>query len=195
MQNNFFDFYTLFEESSLFWFLALTGTGMFLIQFVLNFFGMDDSGETPEDSTLADAGKFQWLTKHGLTGFLMMFGWAGLTSQNEFELPLALTLFIATFIGLFTAFVISFIFKMAKKLHSPGCVFNIDDTIGKEAFVYQLISIYGKGKITLSVDGITHELDAMTYDREDIASFELVSIIKKIDNQTVLVTSLKGNKI
>lgn len=174
MTDLFLKFKDLAAQSPFFWFCALLGSGLFLLQFLLSFFGGLD-----EDSD-ADGLKIKWLSKQGITGFLMMFGWSALTCQNQFHLPLTLTLPIAIASGAVTVFVTGLIFKMARKLHSPGTIFNLDDAIGKEATVYQRIPKNGIGKISLSLNQMTHEIDAVTENGEEIPSFAPVRILKKI---------------
>ena len=66
-------FMNLIKSGSVFWFCALAGTGMFLIQFLINVFGMSehdsfDSSDVSSDSAAdgsqdsADARKFKWLS-------------------------------------------------------------------------------------------------------------------------------------
>lgn len=187
MLDNIFYFNSLIEKDSIYWFCALVGTGMFVIQLLFTLVGLDGDAELESDS-FADAGKFKWITRQGVTGFLMIFGLTALSCQKEFELSTVSTLLIAGFFGLLAVFVAGFIFKIVRKLQSTGTVFNIDETIGKEAYVYQQIPTSGKGKISISLHGFTHELDAVTFDSDEIPSFSLVSIIKKIDNHTVFVS-------
>ncbi len=187
MQDTILYFNSLIEKDSIYWFCALSGTGMFVIQLFLTLVGLDAEAELENDS-FADAGKFKWLTRQGVTGFLMIFGLSALSCQKEFELSTGLTLIIAVFCGLLAVFAAGFIFQVVRKLQSSGTVFNIDDTIGKEAYVYHEIPVSGKGKISISLHGFTHELNAVTFESEHIPSFSLVSIIKKIDNHTVFVS-------
>lgn len=157
---------------------------------MLSIFGADSHGEADSGGAEFDSGKFQWLTKQALTGFLLMFGWAGLTCIKEFELSILAATTISFFAGLISTFVTSFIFKMAKKLRSSGTVFRIDDAVGKEATIYQRIPKKGIGKITLSLNNFTHELDAISTHYEDLPSFTSVQIIKKADDKTVVVVPL-----
>jgi hypothetical protein len=117
----------------------------------------------------------------------MMFGWAALTCQNQFHLPRSATLSIAIAAGIVTVLVTGCIFKMARKLHSSGTVFALDDAIGKEAVVYQRIPRAGIGKISISLHHLTHEIDAMSLDDEDIPSFTAVRVVKKASDSVVVV--------
>ncbi|HSW86744.1 MAG TPA: hypothetical protein VLG49_04495 [Rhabdochlamydiaceae bacterium] len=169
----------------LLWFCALAGTGMFIIQFLLNFFSLDG------DETNDDSGTFTWLSKHTITVFLMMFGWTGLTCIKQFELPATATALISLAAGSISIFITGFIFKMARKMRSPGTVFRIEDAIGKEATIYQRIPKDGIGKISVSIHQLTHEIDAVSSHHEELASFTSVQIIKKADEKTVVVVPIK----
>ena len=170
-------------DDSLFWFCALTGSGLFLIQFLLTLIGDLDN----ESHSIND---FKWLSKQAITGFLMMFGWVGLTCKKEFECTNLTSSFIGFLCGIVAMVITGFIFKMAGHLKSSGTVFCIDDAIGKEATIYQQILKGEKGKISLSLNGFTHEIDAISLD-EEIPSFTPVHIINKVDDQTLIVARKK----
>lgn len=179
------------NKDSFFWFCALAGTGMFAIQFILSLFSMDSDHAMDDPGGELDANTFKWLSKHAITGFIMMFGWAGLTCIKEFELPILATISISLAAGVLSIFVTGLIFKTARKLRSSGMVFRIDDAIGKEATIYQKIPKNGVGKITVSLNHFTHELDAVSTYHEDLPSFTSVHIIKKADEKTVVVVPTK----
>lgn len=191
-------FNELIKSGSIFWFCALAGSGMFLIQFIINIFGIADhdnfdtsdvvSDNAGHDS--ADARKLKWLSMQTITGFLMMFGWTAITCQNEFGLQNTITIGISLAAGIFAALVIRSIFKLAKKLRSSGSIYRIEDAIGKEGYVYQSIPKGGKGKISMSLQHFTHEIDAVSHHHEDLPSFMRVKIIEKSDDKTVVVTPL-----
>ncbi len=172
-----------------FWFCALAGSGMFVIQFILSLIGVTDH-EHSDMSDVGDEHKFKWLSIQAIAGFLMMFGWTALTCQNEFALPVTLIVSIAFGIGFIAIFISSSIFKLARKLHSSGTVFSVDEAIGKEAVVYHRIPKGGRGKITVNVQQFTHEIDAINHNQEEISSFTRVQIIKKQDDNTVVVVAI-----
>ena len=91
---NYIDYYNdLIKSDSIYWFCALSGSGMFLIQFIINIFGFTDQDNfdvvdaTDASSDFSDAKKFKWVSMQAITGFLMMFGWTAITCQSEFGLP------------------------------------------------------------------------------------------------------------
>ena len=79
-------------------------------------------------------------------------------------------------------------FKGARKLHSPGAIFDLEKAIGKEATVYQRIPKSGTGKISVSMDKMLYEIDASSLNGDEIESFSQVLISKKIDDKTLAVT-------
>ncbi|MES2199584.1 MAG: hypothetical protein V4489_05415 [Chlamydiota bacterium] len=175
----------LLNENSFFWFFALLGSGLFIIQFAITLIchGIDATDDS-------EGGNFKWLSKQAVIGFFMMFGWIGLTCQKEFTLAKSSSIIISLVGGVITIFLTGLIFKGARKLHSPGTVFNLDDAIGKQATIYQRIPKTGTGKISLSLNNFTHEIDAISLHPEDLDSFTSVQIIKKTDENTVLVAPI-----
>ena len=70
-------------------------------------------------------------------------------------------------------------------------VFRIEDAIGKQATVYQRIPKGGAGKISLSLNNLTYELDAISDHSEELSSFTQVHVLKKADEKTVVVVPIK----
>ena len=173
----------LSQSDTLFWFPALLGTGLFLIQLVFSFLGGGES----EDGGFFEAGQFKWLTRQALTGFLMMFGWAGLTCRREFAIDGGFAVAIAFGAGLVAMLSSALLFRSLKKLRSPGAIFSLEEALGKEAMVYHRIPIRGMGKISLTLNGLTHELDAMSGNsEEEIDSFSQVKVIEVRDGSVVV---------
>ena len=184
-------FFQFFSEGSIFWFCAMIGSGLFLLQFLFTLL-IGDSLENPQEGSVDfDAGNFKWLSKQAVAGFLMMFGWAGLACRKEFDASIPWTLVISVSVGLFAMFVSSLLFKGARKLKSTGTVFQIEKAIGKEATVYQRIPPEGIGKVTVLVQQFTHEIDAISHEAEEIPSFTQVQIIGQADDRTVIVAPIK----
>jgi len=178
----------MFVQESGLWFCAISGTGLFLIQLLSSLLGFDAQDEGAED---AHDGEFKWLSKQALTGFLMMFGWVGLTCRKQFDLETLPTLLLSLASGLALFFCTSLIFKGAAKLKSRGTVFSVDKAIGKTATVYQQIKPNSSGKISLVLDGRSYEIEAITPASELLDSFTEVEIINKVDERTVSVIPIK----
>ncbi len=185
------DFFNIFggliKEDPVFWFCALAGSGLFALQLTFSAIGTHHDADHGEFDTV----KFKWLSKQALTGFLMMFGFIGLTCRKEFELSGAASAMVALGGGAVAMLITALIFGGAKKLRSTGTVFRIDDAVGKEAMIYQRIPKDGVGKVSVSLHNFTHEIDAISPCAEDLPSFTPVQIIKKADDKTVLVVPIK----
>lgn len=191
----------LIKSGSVFWACALMGSGIFFIQFSINIFGFADHDSLDANNALsndqydsghdaADGRKFKWLSIQTIAGFLMMFGWTALTCQKQFKLSNTTTIWVSLSVGMFATMIIRSILKLAKKLRSSGTIYSIDDAIGKEAYVYHRIPKGGVGKISISLQNLTHEIDAISLDAEDLPSFSRVKIIEKKDDKTVVVIPL-----
>jgi hypothetical protein len=177
----------IIEQEPLFGMTAFVGTALFLVQMLLNLMGGEDDGDHGDDH-------FKWLSKQTVMGFVMMFGWAGLTCKREFEFPPLLSLSIATGSGVVTFFVTGVIFKLVKKLTSPGTVFRIEEALGKEGVVYHRIPKDGTGKVSVSLHDHLHEIDAVTPIHKEIAAFTHIKVVSIEDEKTVSVVPLKGVK-
>ncbi len=189
MLENLHTFRDLLNQDSLYWFCALSGSGIFIILFLMSLFGGADYDHL--EAGELDAVRVNWLSKQAISGFLMMFGWTSLTCQNQFHLPGSVTLAVAIAAGTVAVLVNGFLFKMTRKLHSSGTVFSLEDAIGKEAVVYQQIPKDGIGKISISLHHFTHEIDAISLNDEDIPSFSAVRVIKKASDNILVVTCIK----
>lgn len=181
------DLFAYHLDEPFFWFCALAGSGLFIIQLTLSFLGAHHDSDLSHESAEIEVSKLKWMSKHALTGFLLMFGWTGLTCRKEFGLSFAVSALSAGMAGTATMFLIGWIFKLTQKLRSTGTVFNIEDAVGKEATVYQRIPQGGMGKVSLSMHDFTHELDAISNAQEDLPSFISVHIIQKLNDTTVVV--------
>jgi hypothetical protein len=191
------------STDTLFWICAVIGTTLFILRMLMAFaggaFSVDDF-DMPEDihadgmSTETDAHNsilsFKILTLHSLSGFLMLFGWAGLACRTEFELSYSLSLLIAMVSGICMMVLTALIMKGAHRLEAPGTLFSIEKTVGLIGITYQQIPAYGQGKVLVTVDSITRELLAQSHNQKDILSFTRIKIVGIIDHETVEVIEI-----
>jgi hypothetical protein len=83
-----------------------------------------------------------------------------------------------------------FFMRNANKLRNSGTLQmkNTLDQVG-ETYLRIPASRGGTGKIHVQVQGRLMELDAMTDDKEDIATGRPIQVVKTLNNSIVLVTS------
>lgn len=175
----------LFEDTTIFTFCAYIGSGILVIQLILNMFGLAESDNDYDD--VGEERKFKILSLQTIGGFLMMFGWSAITCLKEFDFGISFSIFLSFLVGLCSVFIINLIFKIAKNFHSPGNICRLEDVIGKEAVVYQRIPKDGVGKVSISFQHLTCEIDAISHTREELPSFTRVQILKKRDDVSVVV--------
>lgn len=175
---------------TVFWICALASTLFFIVRVILLVIAggmdLDVSAGHHGDISHPDS-SFEMISLNTVTAFLMMFGWIGLACLKQFHMAAAASILIAILAGFLCMFTTAYFFKQAKRLASGGSSFSPAKTVGKKATVYQRIPAQGRGKITVSVGDMTHEVDAVSATQEDIESFQTVEVIRVIDQMTVAV--------
>lgn len=193
------DFIINFLKSStdtIFWISAIVGTTLFLLRLIVSFFGGGFFEHDADLDSLHDhadhhsTSLFKFLTMHSLSGFLMMFGWAGLACSVQFNIHSGYSFLIALGCGLAMLILTALIMRGAMFFQDPGAVFSSEKTIGLVGTVYQRIPADGQGKIQLVVNNSTRELLARSHDKKAIESFALIKVVRAIDHEIVEVIEL-----
>ncbi|VAX35750.1 hypothetical protein MNBD_UNCLBAC01-208 [hydrothermal vent metagenome] len=188
-----FNFFTTADMlGKVFWLCAMAGTLFFALRILMMLIGGDFGDDIDSDgySEASDAA-FEVFSINSITAFVMMFGWAGLTCHLQYALGQLQSVLIAFLVGVLAMLITAYLFQLASKLVDKGAVFKIQDTVGMNAEVYQKILANGRGKINVTpAGGQLRELDAMSADKEEIASFQTVKIVEVIDNNTVSVRKI-----
>lgn len=170
-----------------FWYIALPVSVIFIIQMIMTFVGADasDGIEADFDGDFDGDAPFQLFSLRNLINFLLGFGWTGVLLYDRFENKTILV-FIAFLIGAAFVGMFFFLIKQILKLGENN-TFKIENTIGKTASVYLTIpqGKSGKGKVQVSVNGTTHELDAVS-ENDMIPSGTMVRI-KAIEIGNLLI--------
>jgi hypothetical protein len=190
-----------------FWGAAIFGSVFFILRvvlFVVGGFGADVDDGSPLDGESAQLahsqeleasdGAFKLLSLNSITGFIAMFGWAGLAAYSQYGLPFPVALLIAGGSGLGVLFITAALFYFAMRLKSPGAEFDINRAVGSTAEVYLRIAPSGMGKISFVVNGTKRECNAVSGSGEAIPSFEKVTITGVVDSHTVKVVPYREKK-
>ena len=176
-----------------FWIIALCASLVFLIQTIMTFVGlgtdadvdagpMDGSVDSVEDGSLSGVFSFR-----NLINFLLGYGWAGVLLNGSIEQGWLLQI-VAIAVGLLFVLAFVFMFRQVMKLSHDGS-FKMQEAVGLKADVYLRIPAArsGRGKVQVSVKGSVHEIDAMTDNREEIATGAQVKIVKVLGDDLLLV--------
>jgi len=178
-----------------YWILALCASVVFVIQAIMTFIGLDadydaDVPDAPDANSDFDTDGFHLVSVKTIVSFVLGFGWTGVLLWNDISSPLLLG-FIATFVGLLFMFLIAWLLYLVLKLDRDN-TFNVKKVIGLNADVYLTIPAHKAetGKITVSLNGSMHELEALTTDDAPIQTGGKVKIIGIEAGETVLVTAI-----
>lgn len=175
-----------------FWYIAIPVSIIFIIQTIMTFVGADaaDGLEADFDGDFdgSDAPS-QLFSLRNLVNFLIGFSWTGVLFYTEIKNKTILIL-LAIIVG--TAFLLLF-FLLIRQILKLGedNTFRINNTVGKTGSVYLTIPERktGKGKVQVSVNGTTHELDAMT-EHESIPSGGMIRVTAIESGNLLMVEKL-----
>ena len=177
----------------IFWGCALISSGVFAIQTILTFIGMDsvdmDVDADFDGDTMDTGGYMSLFSIRSLVNFFVGFGWAGVSFYTA--IPSKILLFIvAIAIGLGFGYMYIFLRRKLMCLESNGAV-DINDSVGKEAEVYLRVPANntGTGKVQIGLRGSIHEFPAVT-DGDEIPSRKRIKVVKVLDNKTLLVETI-----
>ena len=176
----------------IFWCIAIISSLIFIIQSILSllgFGGADDLDADFDGNLDGDGSSYGWLSFRNMINFLLGFSWSGVLFYNQIA-NTSLLIFISLVIGL--AFVAMFVLIMRqfRKLEENN-TFKIENTVNKTGQVYLAIPAMrqGKGKILISINGSTRELDALS-EADAIETGSLVRVTKVIDNTLLSVEKI-----
>lgn len=176
----------------LFFYSAIVGGTLFLIQLVLLFVGggggvdLDtDLGGGDASHAAADA-SFKVLSLQGITTFVMMFGLVGMAMRiDEQAAPLA-SLAVAVAAGAGSTWVIGRIFFYFTRLQSTG---NLDmkTAVGATGQVYLTVGPEKAGKVTITVGNRSLTLDAIVETGETLTTGTPIRVARVISDTTVSI--------
>jgi len=177
-----------------YWIIALVGSVIFVIIFLLTFIGGDTDADMEADGTdfEADDGGvgFQFFTFKNIVAFFTIFGWSGLSCLDN-GLSNTLTLIISTLAGLIMMVLTSMLFFWMYKLAQSGTL-KIENAIGAVGEVYLPIGAKRSkmGKVQIKVQGSLRELEALTDNDEDLNTGTIVKVKEIISAELLLVEKL-----
>lgn len=181
-----------------YWALAIIASVIFIIQAIMTFTGFDADtdvelgtpGEALPESGGADfdADGFHLVSIKSIVSFILGFGWTGALCWDVISSPTLLA-FVSFLVGSLFMTTIAFLLYQVMKLNKDN-TFRIEQTIGQPAEVYLRIPAgrQESGKITISVNGSMHELEAMS--DEELPTGAKVHILEVIEGHTVLVHAI-----
>ena len=183
-----------------YWIMAAIASVIFIIQAIMTVVGFDadadaDLVDAPEDvpsgggDAAFDADGFHLVSVKTIVCFILGFGWTGVLCWDFIPNRLLLAL-VATIVGLIFMATIAFLLYQVMKLNKDN-TFRVEQVVGHNAEVYLRIPAARQdtGKVTVSLNGSMHELEALT-DGEALPTGAKVRITEKVDGETVIVAPI-----
>lgn len=188
IMTDFFEGMSNLEQT--YWYVALIGSAIFVVIFILTFVGGGDV-----DMDLADGGGdggvgFQFFTFKNVVAFFTIFGWTGIIClDNGISYPI--TIVISSFAGLIMMLLTSLLFFWMAKMAESGTL-KISNAIGVIGEVYLPIGANRSklGKIQIKVQGSLRELEAITDAEEDLETTTIIKVIEVVSSELLLVEKL-----
>lgn len=174
----------------LFFFSALGGGTLFVIQLALLFLGggvdvdTDLGGDVGHHSG-ADA-SFKVLSLQGITTFVMMFGLVGMAMRNEEHAGTAAALLVALGAASASTWFIGRIFVFFTRLQSTGTL-NMKTALGATGQVYLTIGPDKPGKVTITVGKRAVHLEGISESNQTLTTGTPIKVVRVISDTTVSV--------
>jgi hypothetical protein len=139
--------------------------------------GMDGGGDVDIDMHHADSDVgFKFLSVHGFSAFLMMFGLVGLALYRQSGAGMFFSIAGAVLAGLGAVWVIGKLFQGAGRLQSSGTL-DISVAVGCTGTVYLSIPEGGVGRVSLNVKNHLREYDAAEVNKAEVRTGTPVRVV------------------
>ena len=176
-----------------YWIIALIGSAVFFVIFILTFIG---GGDTDMDADVEDISGddggvgFQFFTLKNIVAFFTIFGWTGVICIDN-KLSTTLSLVISSIAGLIMMVLTSLLFFYMNKLAKSGTL-KIQNAIGAICEVYLPIGAKRStiGKVQIKVQGSLRELEAITDEEEELKTSTIVKVVEVVSSELLLVEKI-----
>ena len=185
--------FTKFTDSTVYFYIAIVGSGLFGIRLLLMFIGgVDGDADFDIDADggiEAHGGDFTIFSMLSILSFMMGAGWMGLACRLELGLGSLLSALIAGAFGFTLMLISSFGMYQMKKFNEAG-KYDVNTCVGQIGRVYLTIPAKGegRGRVQVNVQGRQKVLGAVSNGGE-IESFAAVKIVGVQEGETVIVES------
>lgn len=187
----FFAEMTTIEQT--YWIIALIGSAVFAIIFILTFIG---GGDTDMEADVADIEGddggvgFQFFTFKNVVAFFTIFGWTGIICVDS-GTSNTTSIIVSSIAGLIMMVLTSLLFFYMNKLAQSGTL-KIQNAVGTICEVYLPIGAKRSsiGKVQIKVQGSLRELEAVTDDDEDLKTASIVKVVEVVSSELLLVKKM-----
>jgi membrane protein implicated in regulation of membrane protease activity len=175
---------------------GIVGTIVVLYRMVALFFGGDLEGEAFEDAQSDGHGGtgegLHFLSVHGLSSFLMMFGLVGLALSRQSQAGMGLSILGGILAGLASVWVIARLFHLTHGLQSSGTL-QPQAAAGCVGTVYLTIPAGGTGRVNVRIGQRTREMDAIHPDGAELPTGTPVWVVR-VERSLAIVQPLSATE-
>lgn len=177
---------------------ALAGGIPLIIRFILQFMGADfgDDATMSADFESPDGGdsfdtdaSLKFISLHGLTSFLMMFGLVGFALYRQSEVGAAYSLLGGSAAGFISFWVIGKIFRVVASMQSSGTI-EMSQAVGSEGKVYTTIRPDKTGSVMITCMGRLREYDASSANNQEIKTGARIRVTE-VSGNVLVVTPIQ----
>ncbi|MDA1315601.1 MAG: hypothetical protein O2968_19910 [Acidobacteria bacterium] len=178
-------------DASVYLFLAVTATALFVIRLGLQFFvgdvDMHVDADVHLDAHMDSTGAFELFSLLSVLAFFMGVGWMGLACRVSWGMGSALSAFSATAFGLSLMGLSSGLMYAVRQMAEEGR-YDVNTAIGTIGKCYLTIPAKGEGQgqVEVTVSGRRKVLPAIS-NGEKIAAFQRVKIVAVEGEDTFIV--------
>jgi hypothetical protein len=177
-----------------YWYIALIGSAIFVIIFIMTFIGGGDT-DMEADMDSAEGGDdggvgFQFFTFKNVIAFFTIFGWSGIVCiDNGYSRMITIT--VSSISGLAMMMATGYLFFWMGKMTQSGTL-KINKAIGVIGEVYLPIGANRSkiGKVQIKVQGSLRELEAITDEKEDLKTTTLIKVKEVVSAELLLVETI-----
>jgi membrane protein implicated in regulation of membrane protease activity len=190
-------FFSQYKGVEIFFLICALAGGLFvLLKFIMQFSGLDhdtsssdmDMGGHGMEAHHADSDiGFKFLSLHGITSFMMMFGLVGLALYRQSQMGVFISMVGAIASGVASVWIIGKLFMLTVKMKSSGTI-SIESTVGAQGKVYLTIPKEGSGsgRVLINVRNSLREYDAITQESESLSTGTPVRVVWVDGNMLVV---------
>lgn len=168
---------------------AIIGGMLFFLRIVLQLFGGDDVDGDASDAEFGAGDtdvSFKFMSLHGITVFLLMFGLIGRAMLQDSGAREGTALAVATIGGVISVWGIAQIYLLMRRLQSSGNV-DINNAIGCEGTVYLTIPAGGSGQVQVAYQGKMHIDDAYHEEGTELKTGRKIEVVSVRGGNTLVV--------
>ncbi len=169
--------------TTVYYYIALFATTLFILRMILfSVFGGDAEVHSDFTSTVETDTAFDFISIQSVLGFLMGFGWMGLTCIKAWHLPVFAVALVSVLFGFLMMFLASYMMFLIKKLNKR-VVKDLSEAVGIIGRAYTSFSPNGEGQVEITYNEQLSIQEAVNTTEEPIKAFDQVKVVKYENNR------------